>query len=82
MVVDQFLAHPVSGEGNVHKVSIAHPPKIVSAARRKLAFLSGKSNAHFIGNLHFWINSLKRARPRDVVPFHLNPEGILNHAGR
>jgi hypothetical protein len=31
---------------------MAHPPKIVNTAKRKLAFLHGKSNAHFIGMVH------------------------------
>jgi len=35
-------------EDNVHKASIAHPPNPFKSARRKLAFLPGKSNAHFI----------------------------------
>jgi len=42
-----YLAVP-SGEGFVHKPSMAHPAKIFNTARRKLAFLPGKSNAHFI----------------------------------
>jgi len=32
----------------VHQISIAHPPIPCKSARRKLAFLPGKSNAHFI----------------------------------
>ena len=34
--------------GYVHKPSIPHLPKLCKSARRKLAFLHGKSNAHFI----------------------------------
>jgi hypothetical protein len=32
-----------SGETYVHKFSMAHPPSIFNTARRKLAFLHGKS---------------------------------------
>ncbi len=35
---------------------------------------------YIAGNLHFWINSLKRARPQDVVPFYHNIDGDLNPA--
>ena len=47
-----YLAAP-SGQYYVHKPSIVHPPKTFNTARRKLAFLLGKPNAHFIGSLLF-----------------------------
>jgi len=42
-----YLSRP-SCVAYVHKPSIVHPPILCKSARRKLAFLPEKSNAHFI----------------------------------
>jgi len=77
----RFLCYlePPSGK-DVHKPSMAHPAKIFKSARRKLAFLHGKSNAHFIfGKLASWISSHLQRCPQYVEsPFSLTHKGSFS----
>ena len=41
-------------------------------------FPSPRANAHIIGKLHFWINSLKKDRPPDVVALDNEWNGKFN----
>ena len=46
-----IMIYTKNGEGFVHKVSIAHPANPCKNTRRKLAFLHGKFNTHFISHI-------------------------------
>ena len=48
IVVNPFSDYPTACQPYVHDGWTAHPPKIFNTAKRKLVFLPGKSNAHFI----------------------------------
>ena len=68
MEVGQFAGYSFATKEFVHKPSMAHPPAICKTGKCNLERLEDGSKVKLnIGKPHFWINSLKRAQPQDVV---------------